>query len=129
MTLARRMIVPAERLVIMATLRSFLAREAMPPMAPNIPDDRQGEDRDDQHVEAVENLAQGRIGLPTPAELRADIGEREAPRPGAEEGIDLEFELRHAGDAGRKRNKGAHHGEEPADEHGDAAETVEEAVD
>src|ERR1700761_5420748 len=99
------------------------------PMACDIPDDENDEDRDDHGVETVEKRAQLRVVIPPRAELLADIGEGEAPRPGADEGVKLELQLRHAGDAGRQRDEGPHHRQEAADEHGDAAETREEAID
>jgi hypothetical protein len=62
------------------------------------------------------------------SQMKARIGEAEAPGPGAEEGIDVEFHQRHAGDAGRQRDECPHPRQHPGHEDGGAAVAGEEAV-
>ena len=63
------------------------------------------------------------------AELHADVGERVAPGPGTDEGVDVEAKLVHLRDAGGKGDEGANDGEHAADQHGDGAVAVEEVID
>src|SRR5690242_12628167 len=98
-------------------------------MAYDIPDDEKEDRGDDHRVKAMEKIAQRRVAVPAGAELLPDIGKGEAPRPGADEGVELEFQLRHAGDAGGQGDEGPHHRQEAAHEDRDAAEAREEAVD
>src|SRR5215469_5998826 len=98
-------------------------------MPPDIPGDADDDETDDHSVETLHDGAQARVVLPLLAQLVADIGEREAPRPRADEGINLEFDLRHAGDARWQRDKRAHHRQQPADENRDAAVAREKIVD
>ncbi len=44
-------------------------------------------------MEAVEDLFEAGVGIPSGAQLHADVGEGVAPGPGADEGIDMEAEL------------------------------------
>ena len=55
------------------------------------------------------------------AQHEADIGEREAPRPRSEKGVDLEFHHRHPRESRGKGDEGADHRKQPADEDGDRA--------
>src|SRR5690348_17310725 len=97
-------------------------------MPPDIPADAKNDRADNDDVEALHDRAQARIAVPLFAQFVTDIGERKTPRPRADEGIDLEFDLRHAGDAGRQRDERSHDWQEPADQNGDAAVAREEIV-
>ncbi len=63
--------------------------------------------------------------LPSVAELHADVSKKEAPGPGADEGVEMKAQLRHAGDAGGQGDEGADDGQQARDEDRDAAVALE----
>ena len=69
-------------------------------MSPDEPNDAGDEDEFYGEMEAVEDGFESRVGVPFVAELHPDVSENETPWPGAEEGVEVEAELVHAGDAG-----------------------------
>ncbi len=110
------------------TWRFLVGADAVAPVGPDEPDDG-GDDEDfDAEVEAVEGGFEAGVGVPGLAELHADPGEDKAPGPGSEEGIEMEAELRHAGDAGGQGDEGADDGQEASEEDGDAAVLAEEVL-
>src|SRR5487761_1383415 len=87
---------------------SYLAAATSEPARPDEPADRDHDKGGNGIVEIVEKEIQPGIAAPFVAEQHADRGEREAPRPGAEKGVDVKAQERHGGDAGGKRDEGAH---------------------
>src|SRR5579863_816992 len=83
---------------------------------------------EDERVEAMEPQLEARVGFPALAELLADVGQREAPRPGAEEGVEVELQPGHARDAGGQRDEGANYRQQAGDEDGNGAAVREEAI-
>ncbi len=108
-------------------LRGFGA-DAVFPVGGDEPDDEGEEDEFYAEVEAVEDFLEAGVGVPTVAELHADVGEGEAPGPGAEKGVEVEAALGHAGDAGGKGDKGSDDGEETAEGDGAAAVLLKELL-
>src|SRR5581483_5230959 len=94
------------------------------PMAAHIPAGTQEQRRDDDGVEAVKDRSQARSAVQLLAEFHADMGERVAPPPRAQEGVDVEFHRRHARDPRGQGDEGADDRKKPAHEHGDAAEAL-----
>src|SRR5580765_3927815 len=92
------------------------------------PDDCCDEGELDGEMEAVEYVFETRVGLPFVAELHADVGECVAPRPGADEGVSVKAELRHASEACGQRDEGADDGEQAAKQDGDSAEALKEVL-
>src|SRR5690242_9483713 len=80
--------------------RSILLSPAVLHVRPDVPSGQDDDPRDDNAVEPVHEVLEAGIGVPALAQPLADIGERIAPGPGAQERIDLEPRLGHAGDAG-----------------------------
>ena len=93
------------------------------------PEEGGDDDGFDAEVEAVEDLLEAGVGVQGGAEVHADVGEGVAPGPGADEGVEVEAQLVHLGDAGGEGDEGADDGEHAADEDGDGAEAEEEVVD
>src|ERR1700683_629425 len=91
------------------------------PARPNEPDKARKKRDGDDGVEIVKELAQGWIAVPARAEHHAHIGERKAPRPRADERVDLKFHHRHSSKARRKGNESADHGKQAADENRDGS--------
>src|SRR5215472_7149750 len=81
-----------------------LAPEPVLPMAPDKPDDSENDDRSNHGVEFVEVLAQF---APVLTQLHPEPRQTEAPRPGTEEGVDVEAPSGHAGDTCGQRDEGA----------------------
>lgn len=79
-------------------------------------------------MEALEDGLEAGIGVPSIAELHADVGERIAPGPGADEGVDVEADVVHPGDAGGQGDEGANNGQEAADQDRDGTVAGEEAL-
>src|SRR5260370_25746262 len=96
-------------------------------------DDEPEEGGDENQVggemEALEDGFEARVSVPGCAELHAYPGERVAPWPGADEGVDVEAKLVHLRDAGGKGDEGSDDGDHATDEHRDGAVAVEEAID
>src|SRR5581483_552667 len=78
------------------------------PMRPHKPNDAHSQRNTNDKVELVKVFSDR---PPVLAELHADVGKAKAPWPGTEKGVNVEFHSRHAGYTGRKRNKGANHGQ------------------
>src|SRR5271170_3446402 len=93
------------------------------------PEEAGDEDQFDCEVEAMEDFLEAGVGVPRCAELHANVRQRVAPGPGADEGVDVEAELVHLRDTGGKCDEGAEDGKHAANEYGDGAEAVEEMVD
>ena len=66
------------------------------------PEDAGDENEFDAEVEAVEDGFEAGVGVPAVAELHADVGEGEAPGPGADEGVEVEAKLVHLRDRRRE---------------------------
>src|SRR5579863_1707430 len=77
-------------------------------------------------MKAVKSLFETRIGVPLLSEFHADVGKHEAPRPRPDKGVGMKTKLRHAGDAGRKRDKCAHNGQKARDQYRHRAVLIEE---
>ena len=99
---------------------------AFPPVPPDVDRDEDGAEDDDADERLVGVAHDERLLL---ADDVADGGQHRAPDPGAQEGVEGELPVVHPGQAGGERDEVAHHGEEPADERGDLAVTMEEALD
>ena len=108
---------------------SRFSADAVLPMGSNEPGDADDEDEFDAEMEAVKDFLEAGIGVPGGAKAHADVSEGVAPGPGADEGVEVEAELVHPGNAGGKGNKGADNRKHAADEDGDGAEPVEEVID
>lgn len=65
------------------------------------------------------------IRVPAVAEPFADISEGKAPGPGAKKGVEMKTNLRHARDAGREGDEGAHDGKHATEENGDRSPVLE----
>jgi len=100
----------------------------MLPVPPDVPADPQDHRGDHDSVEPVQDFLEQGVAVPALAQFEPDIRQRIAPGPGAEEGVDLELELGHAGDARGQCYEGADDRQKPAHEHGDAAVALEEPV-
>ena len=98
------------------------------PVPPDVPADPEDHRGDHDPVEAVQHLLEQGVAVPALAQFEPGIRQRIAPEPGAEEGINLELDLVHAGDARGQCYEGADDRQKPAHEHGDAAEALEEPV-
>ena len=61
-------------------------------------------------------------------EDKADIGQRIAPQPRSDEGVELELPLAHAGEPGRQGNECADERQEPGEEDGHRAEAGKKAL-
>ncbi len=97
----------------------------MPPREPAESEDNEGHNGE---VEAVHGRPQPRVAVPPFPEQVTHVGEGVAPRPGASKGVGLERKLRHAGDAGWQRDKGANHWQQAPDQRRRAAEPAEEPL-
>src|SRR5882757_6937419 len=98
-------------------------------MRDNEPDEADNKDQFDSEVEAMEDSLELRVGVPLRAELHADVGQRVAPGPGTNEGVDVEAELVHLRNTGGESDKGADDGKHASDQHSDGAEAGEEVID
>ncbi len=76
-----------------------LGVDAIFPVAPDKPNDPREQSELYREVEAVEDGFETGIGVPACAEPHADVGEDVAPWPGADEGVEVEADLVHPGDA------------------------------
>ena len=103
--------------------------DAILPVGSDKPEECGNENKFDREMEAVEDGLETGIAVPGCAEFHADPRERVAPWPRADKGIDVEAELVHLCDAGRKGDEGADDGQHAADENSDGTVSVEEAVD
>src|SRR5690348_15651595 len=65
---------------------------------------------------------------PVLAEFHAGIGEEETPRPGPEEGVEVEFAPRHASDARRESDERADHGQHAGDENCGISPTMKKTL-
>ena len=97
-------------------------------MGSDEPNDAGNQNELDAEMEAVEDGLEAGVRVPLVAELHADVRQRVAPGPGAEEGVDVEAELVHLCYAGGKGDEGAHDGEHAADQHGDGPIACEEVI-
>ncbi len=93
------------------------------------PEEAEDEDGFDAEVEAVEDLFEAGVGIELGAELHADIGKHIAPRPRADESVEMKAELVHLRDTGGKGDEGPDDGKHASDEDGDRAKASEEVVD
>jgi len=105
-----------------------LGADAVLPVRDDEPEEGGDDDDFDGEMEAVEDFFEVGVGVPGCAERHADVGENVAPGPGADEGVDVESQLVHLGDAGGKGDEGADDREHAADEDGDRAEAREEVI-
>src|SRR6185437_2089796 len=99
-------------------------------LASSRPDEPAAGEQERQHdngIKLVEEAAKGRITVPPLAQHVADIGERKAPRPRAEERVNLKSQHRHAREPGRKRDEGSYDGQQAADKDGHGAIARKEA--
>ena len=80
-------------------MSGLFGAHAVLPVRPEEPDDTGDEDQFDTEVKAVEDGFEAWVAVPSVAEFHAYICKNEAPGPGAEEGVEVKTELRHAGDA------------------------------
>src|SRR5215469_2523961 len=108
--------------------RSAAGAPAMRHVRPDEVGHPEQDDQQDQRIEAMEPHLQARIGLPLLAQLHADISQGKAPRPRADESVDVELQAIHTRDAGGKRDEGANHREQTCDEYRDCSAAFEEAV-
>src|ERR1035437_1340903 len=95
------------------------------PVRPEEPRDPGQQKGADHGVEFVEVLAQR---APVLAELHAEVGQRETPRPRSQESVDMEFAARHARDSGGQRDKGADHRQKARDKHGHVSPALKETI-
>src|ERR1700730_15253427 len=93
------------------------------------PDDSGNQKDLNAKVEALEDGFEARISVPAITKLHADPCQRVAPGPRTDEGVEVKAELVHLRHSGGEGDEGAHDGQHAADEDGDGAEAVEEAVD
>src|SRR5882762_2645125 len=107
--------------------KSVLLRGPNPvlPVRPHEPNDPGSESQTDNHVELVEVLPQG---APVLAQLHAKIGQGKAPRPGTEEGVDVEAAPRHARDARRQSDERADNRQQAGQENSGVTPAQKEAV-
>ncbi len=102
--------------------------DAVLPVGDDEPEEAGDDDEFDAEVEAVEDGFETRVGVPLVAELHADVGQRVAPGPGAEEGVDVEADLVHLGDASGKGDEGTDDGQHAADQYSDGTVACEEVI-
>lgn len=107
-------------------LRGIRLLEAVE-MRPHKPDDRRYQGKLNDQVKTMKRLFKARVGVPLFAELHAGIGQAKAPRPRSNKGVDVKAELRHARDAGGKRDEGADYRQEAPQKNGDGAVLLKEA--
>ena len=69
--------------------------DAILPVGDDEPEEGCEENEFDGEMKAVEDFLEAWVGVPRRAQLHADPGERVAPGPGADEGVDVEAELVH----------------------------------
>src|ERR1700674_334744 len=65
---------------------------------------------------------------PILAKLHAKVCQRKTPGPRSEEGVDVEFAARHAGDSGGQRNERADHWQQARNEHGHIPPPLKKSV-
>ena len=70
--------------------RARLRPHALAPVPPHPPAGQENDPGQDDRVQAVHHRAQPRVAVPALAQDVAGVSEREAPGPGAEEGVGLE---------------------------------------
>src|SRR6202044_3703209 len=95
-----------------------LCRFALPPLAqvaPDKPHDPRDQGEFYRKMKAMEPLVEARVSVPRLAQFHAGRGERKAPRPRADECVEMKFALRHFGNPSGERDEGAHHGEQSAE--------------
>ena len=94
-------------------------------MAINVETDKNNAQGNNYRVEGTHGSADF---FPVFAQLVTSVGQRGAPDKGAGKSIDEELERIHAGDAGGKADKGAHHGQQSRDKSGPATPLLKPAV-
>src|SRR3974390_2393149 len=95
------------------------------PVRPQEPHYPRNQAHPDDGVELVEVLSQR---APVLAQLHAEPGQREAPRPRSQEGVDVKLAARHARDARRQGDKGPDHRQQARDKNRCLSPAQKEAV-
>ena len=98
-------------------------------MGDDEPEEASDDDKFHAEVEAVEDGFEAGVGIPLVAQLHADVGQRIAPRPGADKRVDMKANLVHFGNACGKGDESTNDGEHATDQHGDGTVACEEMID
>src|SRR5579863_9112822 len=95
-------------------------------VSPHEPDDRREETQLNNEMKAMEPLVETRVGMPRFAESHTHVGQGVTPGPRADECVEMEPQLRHFCDTGRKCYEGAHDWKQAAEKNGNGAVLLKE---